>query len=147
MDISQIRLKNLETLIEENGSAASIAEKIGSEPSVISVIRSEKHPTKNMGKNIARRIENAFGLPDGWMDKYHSTESPLDPSGTVQSPAAEYLVSQDLFALSSQSKKQLIEEVINAIQNNAITDEQAEAIRNLLRSIKPKEHDNRFKKS
>ncbi|MDG4811909.1 hypothetical protein P8629_02715 [Hydrogenovibrio sp. 3SP14C1] len=148
MDISQIRLQNLEALIIEHGSAAFIADKIGSDASVISVIRSEKYPEKNMGKNIARRIEKEFKLPDGWMDKDHTIENKTFlSSGTVQSEPGEYLNSSPLFALTSESKKSLIQEIIKAIENNEISDEQADAFRALLKSISPQKQDGRFKKS
>ena len=71
MNIHEIRLQNLEKLIEKHGSAAKIASKIGSAPSVFSVIRSDKHPHKNMGSGMARRIEVALGLHEGWMDQRH----------------------------------------------------------------------------
>lgn len=71
MDVHAIRLLNLETLILKYGSAAKIAEKIDSAPSVFSVMRNPKYPDKNMGGGMARRIEEAFGLGEGWMDKVH----------------------------------------------------------------------------
>jgi hypothetical protein len=71
MDMHQIRLLNLEVLIKKHGSAAKIANLIGSSPTVFSVIRSDRHPDKNMGNGMARRIETALSLPHGWMDQLH----------------------------------------------------------------------------
>ncbi|GAB3099818.1 LexA family transcriptional regulator [Pseudomaricurvus hydrocarbonicus] len=71
MDIKRIRAQNLETLIAECDSVKACAAKIGIEPSYISQIRSG---LKNIGHQIARRAEQAFNKPQGWMDQSHQAE-------------------------------------------------------------------------
>jgi transcriptional regulator with XRE-family HTH domain len=38
------------------------------------------NPTKNIGRSMARRIENAFSLPAGWLDREQSAAALLDDS-------------------------------------------------------------------
>jgi hypothetical protein len=89
----QIRLLNLESLIKKQGSAAKIANLIGSSPTVLSVIRSDKHPDKNMGGGMARRIEDALSLPHGWMDRLHDDEEavPINISALINVATPTYL--------------------------------------------------------
>lgn len=51
-----------------------------------------------------------------------------------------------VYALSSDSKKQLLTEVKDAIENNAISDEQAQTLTNLIQSMNQKSQSGRFKK-
>ncbi len=77
MDIHQIRKANLKTVIKDHfgGVKKHLAEKCGWQPIVISTLSSDK-PTsfKPMGSNRARAIEDAAGLPNGWMDKQQEKE-------------------------------------------------------------------------
>lgn len=70
MNIKTIRAKNLESLIAESESVKACAAKIGVDPSYISQIRSG---LKNIGHQVARRCEKAWGKPEGWMDANHDT--------------------------------------------------------------------------
>lgn len=77
MDIYQTRRQNLLALIDRATGAATLAERCGSSPQYISqLVNQTKDPktgrARTMGDKFARRLEAAFDLPGGWMDKQHS---------------------------------------------------------------------------
>jgi len=75
-DIFQVRLQNLDVLVEEAGSAAELARRSQSDPSYISQIRTRatygRGVTRRVGEKFARRLEEAMGKPRGWMDALRS---------------------------------------------------------------------------
>ena len=72
------RLKNAQSLIteQESGNKAEFAKKIETDPSYIYQIFSEV-TSKNIGDDLARRIERAYNKPDGWMDNNHEDEEAM----------------------------------------------------------------------
>jgi transcriptional regulator with XRE-family HTH domain len=68
MDVNEIRRIRIRELIDLEGSIAAFAEKIGSNPDYISSILSEK-TKRNLGDDLARRIERKYGLPHGALDR------------------------------------------------------------------------------
>lgn len=66
MDIYEIRKHNLVKLIG-NQRKGACAERWGMAPAHLSQILSEK-TAKNLGDDVARRIESVEGLPRGWFD-------------------------------------------------------------------------------
>lgn len=74
MDTPAIRLKNVETIITKrcDGVKAEFARRIRREPPVIGKwwAKSEKQ-RGNIGNNLARHIEQTFGLEYGWLDNIH----------------------------------------------------------------------------
>ncbi|HWK72204.1 MAG TPA: hypothetical protein VNS29_15325 [Burkholderiaceae bacterium] len=73
---SQIRLENLEILVDEAGTAESLAEKSGLSPVYISQLRSRAIDVKtgkprNLGTAAARKLETGMRKPVGWMDTDH----------------------------------------------------------------------------
>lgn len=115
MDMHQIRLLNLESLIKKQGSAAKIASLIGSSPTVLSVIRSDKHPDKNMGGGMARRIEDALSLPHGWMDRLHDEPAETEKTSPIVNNQNSYT--------SSKTADQVIKEIINSVNSGRLSDE------------------------
>lgn len=71
MDIYEIRKHNLIKLIGSQRKAAC-AERWSMSPAHLSQILSEK-TSKNLGDEVARRIEIAEKLPRGWIDTNHET--------------------------------------------------------------------------
>lgn len=75
MDAIEVtRRRRLAILIEEEGSQAALAEKIGKAPAQISQwIRalpdSKTGKPRSMSKEVAREIEGILGKPPGWMDQ------------------------------------------------------------------------------
>lgn len=68
-DISEIRRENVKLLIEKNGlSREQFAEKANIAYSLLAHYIG-KNPTKNIGRNVANRIEMAFGLSENWLDQ------------------------------------------------------------------------------
>lgn len=76
----QVRLSNLETLVAEAGSAASLARIARTSESYLSQIRNRlptaKGTPRSVGDELAAKLEEATGKPHGWMDEPHS------PAGT-----------------------------------------------------------------
>jgi SOS-response transcriptional repressor LexA len=68
---SSIRLENLRALITNVGGPAEAARKLDMDDSQLSQIAG-KHPVRNIGTALARRIEKAFRRPEGWLDVPHS---------------------------------------------------------------------------
>src|SRR5260221_498845 len=66
MEIKEIRLLNLNLLIERHGGQAELAKALKMKPSIISNIVTG---VKNMGRTIARRIDTELELGTGWMDQ------------------------------------------------------------------------------
>lgn len=87
METKDIRRINLRALLSEytsNGlTKAEFAELLGVTPSQLSQTTSAK-PVRNIGDMLARRVEDAFGKPKGWMDSIQS-EAVDNPSKTGQS--------------------------------------------------------------
>lgn len=79
MDIYEIRKHNLVKLIG-NQRKGSCAERWGMAPAHLSQILSDK-TAKNLGDDVARRIEEVEGLTRGWFDSI--------PSGDEAQPLAE----------------------------------------------------------
>jgi len=74
----QIRLKNLELLIAEAGSAAKLAERAGTNSSYISQVRrkmrTKKGTPRSIGDSLASKLEHGMGKHQGWMDEPHQAE-------------------------------------------------------------------------
>lgn len=73
---SDIRLENLEMLVNETGTADALAERSGLSPVYLSQIRSRAIDRKtgkprNLGSQAARKLETGTGKPEGWMDQQH----------------------------------------------------------------------------
>ena len=79
MDTNSIRRENLRALAATHKSQADFAAACGTAASVISLIISP-NPKRNLGHRLARKIEEAQGLPLGWLDSEHSVpdESPIE---------------------------------------------------------------------
>ena len=72
----EIRRENLELAIKRVGTAAKLAEIAKTSAAYLSQIRNRTRDSKSgtpkmMGDAMARRIEEALGEPNGWMDKSH----------------------------------------------------------------------------
>lgn len=68
---SDIRLANLRELIKKAGGPADAARKLDMDDSQLSQVAG-KHPSRNIGTSLARRIEKAFRKPEGWLDMPHA---------------------------------------------------------------------------
>ena len=83
MDVRHIRRTNLGLLVEQYGSRKALADAVDTDPAYISQLMSTRTKA-DMGHALARRIERALGLPDGWMDQ------PQHAGTHVAEPPAEY---------------------------------------------------------
>ncbi len=91
MDIREIRRKNLDKLIQEEGSIKAVADKLEMNPSQISQIRTKY---RNMGHALARRIETKFGLSAGKMDNPNEVEGLREEKSTYQTNVETAYVQQ-----------------------------------------------------
>lgn len=71
MNIEDIRRNNLLILLEENDGREKLSELSGLSPSHISQLKSSNKKV-TMGTKIARRLEEATGKREGWMDASHT---------------------------------------------------------------------------
>lgn len=73
--IFEIRRANLNSLIAEAGSAASLADRCDASASYLSQVKNGNRPRdgtqRNLGPKLARRLEAAMRKPTGWMGKEH----------------------------------------------------------------------------
>lgn len=93
MDIYEIRKHNLVKLIG-NQRKGSCAERWGMAPAHLSQILSDK-TAKNLGDDVARRIEGIEGLPRGWFDSIPDETANTEIAEPVPKTAAD-LVKQML---------------------------------------------------
>jgi len=75
----QARLENLKTLLQEAGSAAALAERVGTSPVYISQLRGG---SRSIGNALARRLELAFDKPIGWLDTSRSLRGTALPQAS-----------------------------------------------------------------
>lgn len=85
---SSIRLENFRELIKKAGGPAEAARKLDMDDSQLSQIGG-KHPTRNIGPSLARRIEKAFRKPEGWLDMPHAQLALQQRSDRNVSPARD----------------------------------------------------------
>ncbi len=73
-----IRLQNLELLITEAGSASKLARIAETSSSYLSQVRRQMRTSKgtprNIGDDLAEKLERGMGKPEGWMDEAHVSE-------------------------------------------------------------------------
>lgn len=70
MEIKDIRLKNLQSVIQRSGlTQTELALKCDISPSLISQIMTKR---RNMGTAFARKLEGRLNLSEGWFDMPHS---------------------------------------------------------------------------
>lgn len=76
---ADISRNNARGLAHAVGGFARFAEKVGVSESQVSQILG-KNPIRNIGVKTARRIEEAFDKPLGWLDQPHETSSSTEAS-------------------------------------------------------------------
>lgn len=79
--LTKQRRQNLRTVLEEQGGPASFAKKLGqSGPSFLSQMANGH---RAITEKTSRRIEQAAGKPEYWMDQPHSSTQGMAPHATV----------------------------------------------------------------
>jgi transcriptional regulator with XRE-family HTH domain len=113
--IKETRFANLRRLLAGfGGKKKEFASKLDVDPPYLSQVLSKK---RNIGDTLARRAEDAFGKPVGWMDKIH----PNNEKATVY--IDKFLALPD--ALKDQAIKhlELLTELAKQIQTDQSTEE------------------------
>jgi phage repressor protein C with HTH and peptisase S24 domain len=77
MTREETRRENARKLADRCNSKAEFARMVQMEPSQVSQLIGPK-PSKNIGNSIARRIEQAFQLPESWLDVEHVDKPRID---------------------------------------------------------------------
>ena len=76
MKIEDVRLHNLKLLVSEQRTLAAVADASETSPAYLSQIltrsRRASGQARNVGPQLARKLEHGCGKPDGWMDIFHS---------------------------------------------------------------------------
>jgi len=98
----EIRLENLEILLQEAGSVKRLAEKSGITTVYISQLRHGALNTgtgniKNIGNTAARKFEAGMGKPVGWMDTPHNQDN-LPPAPVLRQ--SDHLSTMDINYIS-----------------------------------------------
>lgn len=99
MDAYAIRLANLRNLVAKD-TTTGVANKVGLAPSYVSQMAGP-NPVKHIGPKLARRIESAYRLPNGWMDQLHG---PDQGSGTVDEEKRRFLAAASSLYDASPAK-------------------------------------------
>jgi len=73
MDSKQTRLANLRQLIKREGAVSQLALRLQISPIYIYRVLDGKF---TIGDSMARKIEDAYGFPAGWMDVHHDGGEP-----------------------------------------------------------------------
>lgn len=73
MDSKQTRLANLRQLIKREGAVSQLALRLQISPIYIYRVLDGKF---TIGDSMARKIEDAYGYPAGWMDMHHDGGEP-----------------------------------------------------------------------
>lgn len=100
MTREELRRENARKLASGKGGKADFARVVSMEPSQVSQLIGP-NPSKNIGNSIARRIEQAYKLPEGWLDVEHSeTRMPGDDDDEEVGPnaSAEYARDESVVA-------------------------------------------------
>lgn len=122
MDIYEIRKHNLVKLIG-NQRKGSCAERWGMAPAHLSQILSDK-TAKNLGDDVARRIEGIEGLPRGWFDSIPGETADSAMAEAAPKSAAD-LVKQMLAksgkGISEETRQRLLAAAEEPTTSNVIT--------------------------
>lgn len=87
MTREEIRRENARRLASNAGAKAAFARLVEMDASQVSQIIGPK-PTKNIGNSIARRIERAHHLPEGWLDVEHPEFGKVEVESTAAAEPA-----------------------------------------------------------
>lgn len=94
MTREEIRRENARNLADLAGGQVEFGRALNMVPSQVSQIIG-KTPVKNIGNSIAKRIEQAFNKPDGWLDVQHRD---LERAEVIEAPGAKPVTDDDDFA-------------------------------------------------
>ncbi|MFB1630192.1 MULTISPECIES: S24 family peptidase [unclassified Pseudomonas] len=125
MDIYEIRKHNLVKLIggQRKGSCA---ERWGMAPAHLSQILSDK-TAKNLGDDVARRIEGIEGLPRGWFDSIPSDDEPRatalgsDAGGKSAADLVKQMLAKSGKGIPEETRQRLLAAAEEPSATNVIT--------------------------
>lgn len=101
MNQEQIQLDNLRILIAEKGTIAAVADAAKTAPAYLSQINTgtllPSGKPRVVGKELARKLEEGCGKPEGWMNQRHTVDK------------RKQLLDECYEKLSDQQKDQLLQ--------------------------------------
>lgn len=97
---AEISRENARSLAESIGGLAKFADRVGMADTQVSQILG-KNPVRNIGVKMARRIEEAFQKPLGWIDQRHEEIE----VGILSDAAIDPLLSTELRILQDKVNK------------------------------------------
>lgn len=125
MDIYEIRKHNLVKLIGSQRKGAC-AERWGMAPAHLSQILSDK-TAKNLGDDVARRIEGIEGLPRGWFDSIPSDDEPRaavtgsDAGGKSAADLVKQMLAKSGKGIPEETRQRLLAAAEEPAATNVIT--------------------------
>lgn len=112
MTREDLRRTNLRKIVAEFGTAIALAEVANTNEKYISQILSgQPLPSgnaRNLGHQLARRIEKAVGKEAGWMDYDHDSGGPVTTKTNMKPDESELL---RLYRKASPAKKKMMLEL------------------------------------
>ena len=104
--VSEVRRANLSAVIRNcwGGMSAPLARAIGIPQTQITRCLSDTTTARNVGDKLARDIEAASGLPNGWMDHQHA-EFDAIYEAVAELPADQRETAAELLRALARSRK------------------------------------------
>jgi transcriptional regulator with XRE-family HTH domain len=109
--VRSFRRVNLGNLIARYGGQRAFAERVGLSPAHVSQIMTGR---RNVGDQVARRIEQALNRPPGWMDIDHSYAKDNVPELTPR----QAILLDHFEALTEEQQGELLRELEEKKQRN-----------------------------
>lgn len=134
-NINEIRQENFRKLaaVHANGRLKDFAPMVGIQPAQASHLNTG---FRNIGDSVAHRIENAFALPRGWMDREHpDSHTQGQPTADHRPSANEKTASDDY--VPEVTLQDAIHALEAAFQRGSLKPEALKGLVTLLSSINP----------
>lgn len=134
-NINEIRQANFRQLVADkaNGVLKDFAAAIEMQPARASHLNTG---FRNIGDSAARRIENAFALPRGWMDREHPDSHTQEQPAADQRPSANEKTAGDDYT-PEVTLQDAIHALEIAFQRGSLKPEALKGLVTLLSSINP----------
>lgn len=142
---NEIRKLNLLLLIDEVGKKSDLAKIADTDPAYISQILSKKNP-RNIGDDLARKLEKGCRKPRGWMDTYHDktptkqtalqqpTDSNAAPTTTLEDNG-QWTELAHLMATATPRTHAILETIAQAWRDGALTEDDLKLLDTIARRL------------
>lgn len=112
----EARRKNIEVLVVKCGSLEALCKRVEASPVYLSQIRHQTIDQKTgasrkMGNAMARRIEVAMDLPEGWMDVPQETAMNLTPPPAAAAFMARVHSDDAMMSLTDEDDREMMRQL------------------------------------